>query len=95
LIATAMIIALINLSSRKKGILSRLGANTMTVYILHLFTIPVLDKFNILEDKPYLYIIYSILVSLLIAYLYSRPFVVKGYDWIIDRVSRIILKRKA
>lgn len=95
IIASTMIIALINLSSRKKGILSKLGANTMTVYILHLFTIPILDKFNILEDKLYLYIIYSILATLLIVYLYSRPFVVKGYDWLMDRASRIILTRKA
>ncbi len=92
-VALAMIAALMNLTGSKKCFLSRLGSSTLTIYVLHLFTIPLLEKLEILKDKPYLYLIYSIFMTALITYLYSLPLVKRGYDTIMDKLTAIVIKK--
>lgn len=79
-VALLMITAIIILISKKKSFLSKIGQGTMTVYILHLFTIPLMEKLNILYDRPYIFIGYSVVMSLIIGYIYSRPVVHKLYN---------------
>ena len=43
-IALLMIGALINITSDNKSFISKIGLNTMTVYIFHLFIVPILEN---------------------------------------------------
>jgi fucose 4-O-acetylase-like acetyltransferase len=92
-VAISMIIALINLISNKKSFLSKIGSNTMTVYILHLFTIPILKEYQILYNSPYLYLIYSIAATALIVFIYSRQIVKQAYDRVMGMFVGLILRK--
>lgn len=92
-VAIAMIFAITNLVTAKKTALSYVGTSTMTVYVLHLFTIPLLEKLELLGKQPYLYLVYSVLMTALITYLYSRPAVKHAYDTAMDWLTGLFLKR--
>ncbi|MDF2941434.1 MAG: hypothetical protein K0S01_292 [Herbinix sp.] len=92
IVASAMIIAIINITTAKKTFLSIIGTSTMTVYILHLFTIPLLEKLEILKEQPYLYLSYSFFMTAVIVFIYTRPFVRRIYDNIMDKLTRLIVK---
>lgn len=92
LIAFCMILVLINLVSMKKTFLSYVGRNTMTVYVLHLFVIPILEKLELLKDRPYLYLIYSVIMTAVLVFLFTRGVVRRAYDFIMDKLSGFILK---
>jgi fucose 4-O-acetylase-like acetyltransferase len=92
LIAFCMILVLINLVSMKKTFLSYVGRNTMTVYVLHLFVIPILEKFELLKDRPYLYLIYSVIMTAVLVFLFTRGVVRRAYDSVMDKLSGFILK---
>lgn len=89
--ALLMIFALIIITSDKKSFLTNVGQNTVTVYILHLFTVPLLEKLEILYDRPYFYLIYSIAITAIICYIYSRPVVKKIYDKVINGLVNLFL----
>lgn len=91
-IAIIMILVLTNVMTARRTFLTKVGASTMTVYILHLFTIPLLEKYEILKDKPYWYLLYSVLMTALITFLYTRPIVKRIYDGFIDFLTGIIVK---
>jgi len=94
IVAIAMTIAVINLTSSKKGFLSAIGTTTVTIYVLHLFAIPALEKLEILKGHPYYYIIYSVIITAILTFVFSRPLIKKIYDYIIDSLSGIIIKNK-
>jgi fucose 4-O-acetylase-like acetyltransferase len=94
IVAFVMIFVLLNLASSRKTFLSHVGASTITVYVLHVFTIPVLEKLKILENKPVYYLVYSVLMTLLITYIYSRPIVKRVYDCGMDKLSGLLIKDK-
>ena len=93
-VAVAMIITLINLTSNKRSILSKIGTGTMTVYVLHLFTVPILEKFEIFINRPILYLGYSVFVTVLITLVYSHPFVKRIYDAVMDKLTGLILMKR-
>ena len=95
IVAVVMIIVLINLTSSSKTIISNIGASTMTVYVLHLFTIPVLEKYKILENNAILYLGYSVLMTAVITFVYSRSIVKNTYDKIMDKLTGLILRKEA
>ena len=94
IIAVVMTLALINLVSAKGSFLTGLGTSTLTVYILHIFTIPLLEKLKLFSKQPYLYLVYSLLMTMVIVFIFSRPFVYKTYIRIMDKLEHIVLKRK-
>ena len=94
MIAIAMLIAVINLTSEKKSILSKIGTNTMTVYILHLFTVPILEEFEFFKEQPYLFIGYTIIMTIVIVYVYSLPVVKHSYDFLMDKLVGILYRKK-
>ncbi len=92
IVAIVMIIAIINITTAKKTFLSLIGTSTMTVYILHLFTIPLLEKLEILKNQPYLYLVYSVFMTAVIVYIYTRPVVKRIYDTFMDKMSGLVIK---
>lgn len=93
-VALAMLAALMNLISEKKSFLTYLGTSTMTVYVLHIFTIPALEKLELFKNQPYLYLGYSILMTVLIAFIYSRNTVKRAYDSLMTRLTRLVLMKE-
>lgn len=93
IVAVAMIFAITNLMTSKKTILTYIGSSTMTVYILHLFTIPLLEKLELFKHQPYLYLLYSVLMTAIITFIYTLPIVKRVYDTIMDFLSSLILKK--
>lgn len=93
-VAVLMIGALINLCTSKKTLLSRIGSSTMTIYILHLFTIPPLERLELFQNQPYLYLVYSICLTALITYLFSLPIVKRCYDTIMDKLTALFIKKE-
>ncbi len=91
-IALCMLIALINLVTSKKTFLSYVGRSTMTVYVLHLFIIPLLEKLELFKNQPYLYLIYSVVMTAAIVFLFTRSVVKQAYDTIMDKLSGFVLK---
>ncbi len=92
-VACAMIFAVTNLVTGKKTILSYIGTSTMTVYILHLFTIPLLEKLHLFDKQPFVYLIYSVLMTALITFIYTLPIVKKAYDTIMDKLAGLIYSK--
>jgi hypothetical protein len=66
----------------------------MTVYILHLFTIPLLEKLTLFKHQPYLYLIYSVFMTALITFIYTLPIVKRVYDTIMNFLAGLLLKKK-
>ncbi len=93
IIAFAMIIAITNLMTARKNFLSYIGTSTLTIYVLHLFTIPVLAKIELFRKQPYLYLVYSFFIAALIVYIYSLPFVKKGYDLLMDKLTGLLIRK--
>lgn len=93
-VASVMTIALINLITARKTFLSYIGASTMTVYILHIFTIPMLEKLELWKDRPYLYLVYTVFMTAVITYIYSLPIVKRAYDTIISVLTGLLLKKE-
>jgi fucose 4-O-acetylase-like acetyltransferase len=93
-VALVMTHTLINLVTSKKTFLSYLGASTMTVYILHIFTVPLLEKLALWKDRPYLYLIYTVFMTALITFVYSRPTVKNVYGTIMDKLTGLLLKNE-
>ena len=93
-VAIIMILVIINLMSSHKTIMSYIGSSTMTVYILHLFTIPLLEKQKIFHNQPYHYLVYSILMTALITVVFTLPVVRRLYDKLMDFLSGLVLHNK-
>lgn len=93
-LAIILTIAVINLVSKKKSFFTTIGASTMTIYIMHVYTIPALEKFHILKGHSYYYLIYSIIMTALISYVYSRPILVKCYNYIMDWIINLMIDNK-
>ncbi|MBH1941547.1 acyltransferase family protein [Mobilitalea sibirica] len=92
-VALLMTAVIINLMSNKKSLLSKIGTGTLTVYILHLFTIPLLEKLKVFYNQPYLYLLYSVFMTALITIVYSSTFVKKLYDGFMDKLIGIVLRK--
>ena len=91
-VAIGMMIALFNLVTSKKTFLSYVGRNTMTVYILHLFTIPLLEKLELFKNQPYLYLVYSVFMTAAIIFIFTRRVVKQAYDTIMEKLYGLVLK---
>lgn len=70
----------------KGGLITQLGQNTMTVFLLHVFVRQILKwaghkrDFAILSHDGWIYVLLMLALALACVYLFSRPIVVKAYD---------------
>ncbi|MDF2484983.1 MAG: hypothetical protein K0R46_1151 [Herbinix sp.] len=93
-VASVMTIALINLVTARKTFLSYIGTSTMTVYVLHIFTIPLLEKLELWKDRPYLYLLYTVFMTALITFIYSLPIVKHAYNATMGMLEGLLLKKE-
>ena len=70
----------------KGGLITQIGQNTMTVFLLHVFVRQILkwaghkQHFAILSYDGYIYVLLMLVLALACVYLFSRPAVAKAYD---------------
>jgi fucose 4-O-acetylase-like acetyltransferase len=93
-VAFGMIFVLLNLVTTGKTLLTGIGASTITVYVLHIFTIPLLEKMKLFANQPINYLIYSVLMTALITYIYSRPIVKRVYNVGMDKLTGLFIKKE-
>jgi len=92
--AILITICLINLFSTKMKWYTMIGANSVTVYILHLLAVANLRIISMPWDESIYYLIYAIIISAIITYVCSRQFVANGYKNIISSITDLILKKE-
>ena len=70
----------------KGGLITQIGQNTMTVFLLHVFVRQILKwgahvhHFALFEYDGYIYVGIMLVIALVCIYLFSRPVVAKAYD---------------
>lgn len=92
--AIILTICLINLFSTKKKWYSIIGANSVTVYILHLLAVANLRKLDLPWDGTIYYLIYALVNSALITFVFSRQSVVDAYKKIMNGITNMALKKE-
>ena len=90
--ATIIIICLINLFSEKSTWYTKVGQNSLTVYILHLVAVSNIEKIKLPWDRTPYYVIYSIIVSFILCYIFSRDIFIKGYKNVMNLINKLIFK---
>lgn len=99
-LGTTMTYMLMVIIPRAKTILTRIGKNSITAYVFHLFIIWPMRQYGFFDLKFLYYnrvftVIISVIISFSIAFLLSREPVRKFYDFVVNGVNRIIFKEKA
>lgn len=90
LLAVLLTAAFLNLVTRRRCFLTGIGQNTLTVYVLHLFIVHMIKKFEILEGHPLVYLPVALAMAAGLTWLLSRIWVRKLYDWGMGLVLRIL-----
>lgn len=97
IISTLSIFALINLVPTKKTFLCKLGKNTYGIYIFHLLMVRFIDYFfrnsNYFSTHNIQYLIFILISSILITYIFSRDFFTKAFNTLINLVNRVLFKQ--
>lgn len=92
-LAALMIAALLILMPRKEGLLTKLGRNTMTVYLLHFFFIRIFKRFAPMDMGLPLTLTLCLVVSVVLTGLLSLPAVTRGYNTVMRGITRAMFRR--
>ena len=94
LLAAMMITALFILVPRRHGVLTKLGRNTMTVYLFHFFLIR-LFKNVVPNDIPLIMtMLICLLTSVFLTAVLSLPAVTRGYQAMMRGITRLLFRRE-
>ena len=97
IIATIFIFILINLFSAKKSVISKIGMNTFSVYLIHSLIIRMIDvntyNFKPFKEYPYLYLMFVFVASIIITYILSRDFCSRIITRFFDFINLIIFRK--
>ncbi|MEA4957118.1 hypothetical protein SDC9_17011 [bioreactor metagenome] len=100
LLASLFAVILMNyLMTDKETFLTKIGKNSLAVYVLHFYFTRILDIYFIhsdlgsfLLDNPYLAGVYIVITALIITYVLSRDFITNILNKIFDIISKIFIK---
>lgn len=80
------------LMTNNKNILTKIGKNSLSVYLLHVYFVvlirPLMKPYFSQHEK--LFIITAVIISFIIVYILSRDFVAKGVNKLTDSVFKLI-----
>ncbi|OQD59385.1 acetyltransferase [Methanobrevibacter arboriphilus JCM 13429 = DSM 1125] len=100
-IAASIIVAILlnYLMPNKEMFLTKIGMNSLAVYVLHFYFTRSLKTFflgsslgDIVSNNPYLAIIYVIIATLVITFILSRDFVTKSINKVINLFVKLLVK---
>lgn len=92
ILAFIMIIAIIIVIKGKKCFLSKIGRNSIAVYIGHLFLVRRITELKLFAGQPWMYIAFSVASAALITFILSRDVVRKAYDSLLNGICRLLRK---
>ena len=92
-LSAMMIAALLILMPRKEVFFTKLGRNTMTVYLLHFFFIRIFKRLIPTEMDLTLTLALCLGVSVVLTGVLSLPVVTRGYSGVMRRITRLICRR--
>lgn len=90
----ANVLILNKLMTNSENILTKFGRNSMSVYVLHVYFVVLLRPIMqpLYANRPILFLIAMVVISLAIVYVLSRDFVSKGVNKLTDSVYNLITK---
>lgn len=97
IIALFMSAAVINLTTEKEYWFSKIGKNTITIYMLHLLVVRFLDaffeKYPVFEGKSAIfYLVFVLLLAALLTWICSRKIVGKLYEQLEKFINHLIFR---
>lgn len=95
--AFLMIMVLISLIGNKKCFLTKIGSNSIMIYIMHLFVVRFINLFLEENDILYnssapVYLGAVFAASIVITYVFSRSWFLNGYNFVMNMIKCIIFK---
>ncbi len=97
-ISVCMIVGIINLMPKKKTVFSRIGENSIIVYVGSCFAAPFgylfIDKIFGLSANMWINLVAITIFCVFVGFFFSMQWIKKVYDWIMDLVLKIVLKEK-
>lgn len=97
IVATVSILVLINLFTKRKTILSKIGRNTYTVYFFHLVVVRIIDlnfkDFVPFKENTKLYFAFILVVAAITTFIFSRDICIRLFTKFLDFVNRIIFRK--
>ncbi len=94
ILAALMIAALFILLPHRDGVLTKLGRNTMTVYLLHFFLIRLFKKMVPSDLSLPLCLLVCLLTSAALTLILSLPVLTRGYQAVLRGVTRLLFRRE-
>lgn len=85
--------SLLFLTSKKKLFVSKIGANTLTIYILHAFLVKYLQSTTFYQHVREEHVFLLILLSVLLVHLLATKPMIKIGDWIIHPIKKLKLEK--
>ncbi|MBP5306390.1 MAG: acyltransferase family protein [Lachnospiraceae bacterium] len=92
LVASIIIVSFMIITTRKKCFLSKIGMNSVSVYVFHLFAVKWVARGPFLEGKTAYFFAFSLAYSALLTWLFSRDLFMKLYGSITGLVYKIVYK---
>ncbi len=94
LVACIFIMSLIILMTKKRCFLSKIGMNSMTVYLFHLFVIKWDGRENLFKENITYYFIFALVYAALLTWIFSRDIFMKLYNKIMKLTYLICYKKE-
>lgn len=88
-----ILICLFNIFENRYTWYTKIGKNSLTVYIIHLFVVNNLKRIDISFAKSNWYALYAIVISFIIAFILSRDVIKYLYEWCMNVVYHSIFKK--
>lgn len=92
-VAVLMIVVIINLMPDKKQWFGYIGRNSISVYVLHLFLLKAVERYGWFTNDVILYVITTVVSSILICVVFALPQVKRCYDFCIQIIIQSLIKK--
>ncbi len=87
IVAIFMLLCLINLTPKKKSFLTKFGANSLMVLVIHVYVVRIFTFTGTFLDVSLIHAIaFIIAISAICLFAFSRDFITKGFDLAMDNI---------
>ena len=94
LVACIFIMAFIIVTTRKKCFLSKIGMNSVSVYVFHLFAVKWIARSDFLKGETVYFFIFSLVYSAFLSWLFSRDLFRKIYEGLMNLIQSVLYKKE-
>ncbi len=86
---------LVIIMTNNKTVITKIGYNSMAIYVLHIFFLKIIEKYMIFylqSINEFKILIFAIIISLVLSYILSRDFITYYLNKLTDRIYNFIMK---